>query len=179
MKLFGSSISKNTTRLIGFGGVALVVALSISAATRSSASPITRSMFKSLPMLATVESNNATPSTGELLQDINKVSAAPKTHQVMMEVTAYCPCTKCCGPKAQGITASGKLISYNAGRFVAADRSMPFGTKLIIPGYHNAKPVEVLDRGGAIKGNKLDVFFPTHKEALQWGRQHVMVTVVD
>jgi 3D (Asp-Asp-Asp) domain-containing protein len=179
MKLFGSTIPQHTTRLIGYAGVALAVVLSISAAARfTAASPISRSMFKSIPMLASVESNNVS-NAGELLQDIAKPAATAKTRQVMMEVTAYCPCTKCCGPKAQGITASGKRVSYNAGRFVAADRSMKFGTKLVIPGYHNAQPVEVLDRGGAIKGNKLDVFFATHKEALKWGRQHVMVTVVD
>jgi 3D (Asp-Asp-Asp) domain-containing protein len=98
---------------------------------------------------------------------------------MLMEVTAYCPCKKCCGPKAQGITASGKHVSYNAGKFVAADtKVLPFGTKLDVPGYGSA-PVEVIDKGGAIKGNKLDVFFPTHQEALKWGRQWVNVTVVE
>ena len=95
-----------------------------------------------------------------------------------MQVTAYCPCTKCCGPQAQGLTASGKRVSHDHGRFVAADTDvLPFGTKLKIPGYHNARPVEVIDRGGAIKGNKLDVYFPTHDEALEWGRQRLAVTV--
>src|SRR5688500_12547387 len=37
-------------------------------------------------------------------------AAAPRTRVMRMEVTAYCPCTKCCGPKAQGITASGKHV---------------------------------------------------------------------
>jgi 3D (Asp-Asp-Asp) domain-containing protein len=96
-----------------------------------------------------------------------------------MEVTAYCPCQKCCGENAEGITASGHDVSYNQGRFVAADTDvLPFGTKLIIPGY-TGKPVEVIDRGGAIKGNKLDLFYPTHEEALQWGRQWVDVVVVE
>jgi len=36
-----------------------------------------------------------------------------------------------------------------------------------------------LDRGGAIKGDKLDVFFPTHEEALAWGRKMVPVTVLN
>jgi 3D (Asp-Asp-Asp) domain-containing protein len=97
---------------------------------------------------------------------------------VMMEVTAYCPCTRCCGPDAQGITASGKHVDYNDGRFVAADtRVLPFGTRVTIPGYGDAQPVEVIDRGGAIKGNKLDVFFASHEEALQWGRQKLPVMV--
>jgi 3D (Asp-Asp-Asp) domain-containing protein len=70
-------------------------------------------------------------------------------------------------------------VSYNGGRFVAADTNvLPFNTKLMIPGYDGAA-VEVIDRGGAIKGNKLDVYFPTHEEALQWGRQQLDVVVVD
>jgi 3D (Asp-Asp-Asp) domain-containing protein len=94
-------------------------------------------------------------------------------------VTAYCPCTICCGANAQGITASGKLVTHNGGRFVAADTSvLPFGTKLVIPGYADNQAVEVADRGGAIKGNKLDLFFPTHEAALAWGRQMVEVTVI-
>ena len=97
-----------------------------------------------------------------------------------MEVTAYCHCMKCCGPAAQGITASGKPVSYNGGLFVAADTSvLPFGTKLVIPGYANNKPVEVIDRGGAIKGHKLDVYFPTHQEARQWGRKKIDILVIE
>ena len=99
---------------------------------------------------------------------------------VMMEVTAYCPCKKCCGPRAQGITASGKRVNYNGGLFVAADKDVfKFNTMLKIPGYASGRAVPVLDRGGAIKGNKLDVFFPSHTEALKWGRQRIAVTVVD
>ena len=107
-------------------------------------------------------------------------TAAPRTHVLRMEVTAYCPCTKCCGPRAQGITASGKTVDYNGGRFVAADtKVLPFGRKLVVPGYAGNAPVEVIDRGGAIKGLKLDLYFPTHAEALLWGRQHVDVTVYE
>lgn len=108
-----------------------------------------------------------------------KVPELPKFRTIEMEVTAYCPCTKCCGPKAQGITASGKHVSHNDGEFVAADKKFAFGTKLIIPGYASGKIVEVLDRGGAIKGNKLDVYFDSHTEALKWGRQKLTVTVVE
>jgi 3D (Asp-Asp-Asp) domain-containing protein len=126
----------------------------------------------------------------ELLHDIVESAAKPAAmiaipkitkahHTVKMIVTAYCPCPKCCGPDAMGLTASGKDVTYNNGHFVAADKSFAFGTNLIIPGYNDGKPVEVIDRGGAIKGNKLDVFFPTHEEALQWGRRTIEVTVID
>ena len=105
---------------------------------------------------------------------------ARATRVMRMEVTAYCPCTKCCGSNAQGITASGKLVDYNGGKFVAADtRVLPFGKKLVIPGYADGAPVEVIDRGGAIKGNKLDLYFPSHAEALVGGRPQLDVTVYE
>jgi 3D (Asp-Asp-Asp) domain-containing protein len=105
--------------------------------------------------------------------------AAPRFAVRLMEVTAYCPCKKCCGPRAQGITASGRPVSFNGGKFVAADRMFSFNTKLLIPGYADGQSVPVLDRGGAIKGNKLDVYFPSHQEAKQWGRRFIPVTVLN
>lgn len=106
--------------------------------------------------------------------------ALHRARVIWMEVTAYCPCKICCGKGAMGLTASGKRVSYNHGRFVAADTSLlPFGTRLLIPGYSSSQPVEVIDRGGAIKGYKLDVFFDTHERAMQWGRQWIPVTVLD
>jgi len=120
----------------------------------------------------------------ELMQDATAMPSPSSTvrpvRSVWMEVTAYCPCTKCCGPNAIGVTASGLPVSHNAGRFVAADTSvLPFGSQISIPGYHDAAPVPVIDRGGAIRGQKLDVFFPTHTEALEWGRQWVVVAVTE
>ena len=96
--------------------------------------------------------------------------------RVRMRVTAYCPCEKCCGEFADGITASGHKI-HPGDCFVAADSSLPFGTELIVPDYNANRPVKVLDRGGAITGNHLDVFFPTHEQALQWGVKNLDVKV--
>ena len=86
-------------------------------------------------------------------------------------VTAYCPCEKCCGRWADGITASGTRADH---RLVAAPREFPFGTEMRIPGYGT---VRVEDRGGAIRGDRLDVLFPTHAEALVWGVQWLDVAV--
>ena len=90
-------------------------------------------------------------------------------------VTAYCPCEKCCGKWADGITASGHKIQAKD-LIVAAPPGMPFGTVLEIPGYGRCR---VQDRGGAIKGNRLDVLFATHQEALNWGVQELMVREVE
>ena len=95
-----------------------------------------------------------------------------------MKVTAYSPDEKSCGKHADGITASGYSVWTNAMKLVAADTDMlPFGTLLSIPGYDNANIVPVLDRGSAIKGNRLDVLYPTHEAALEWGVQELDVIV--
>ena len=94
-----------------------------------------------------------------------------------MSTTAYSPDERSCGKWADGITASGMSVWTNGMKLVAADRSIPFGTILTIPGYNGGRPVPVLDRGGAIKGNKLDLLYPTHEIALQWGVQRKDVTV--
>jgi 3D (Asp-Asp-Asp) domain-containing protein len=99
-----------------------------------------------------------------------------KWQTVRMKVTAYCPCSKCCGQFSDGVTASGHRIN-NGDRFAAADKKFPFNTDLIIPGYNNSRSVKILDRGGAIRGEKLDVFFNTHQQALEWGVQHLDVKV--
>lgn len=88
------------------------------------------------------------------------------------KITAYCPCSKCCG-KATGRTASGTKAT--PGRTVAASGKYAFGTKLNIGGHIYT----VEDRGGAITGNKIDIFVSSHAEALQWGVRYLPVSVVN
>ena len=88
-------------------------------------------------------------------------------------ITAYCPCTKCCG-KSDGITASGEKAVE--GITIAMDESMPFGTKIYIDGVGERI---VQDRGGAIKGNRIDLYFGSHQEALNFGRQTKQVTILN
>jgi len=79
---------------------------------------------------------------------------------------------KCrCGKWSDGMTASGHYIQ-KGDKFCAADSMIPFGMKLDIPGYGI---VPILDRGKDIIGRKLDVFFPTHEEALEWGKQELEI----
>lgn len=88
------------------------------------------------------------------------------------KITAYCSCSKCCG-KATGRTASGTQAT--AGRTVAAPAKFAFGTKLNIGG--NIYTVE--DRGGAIKGNRIDIYVSSHSAALQWGVRYLPVSVAE
>ena len=99
-----------------------------------------------------------------------------KTVQPIVEeyvITAYCHCVKCCG-KSDGITASGEKAVE--GITVAMDKSMPFGTKIYIDGVGERI---VQDRGGAIKGNRIDLYFDSHQEALNFGRQTKEVTILN
>jgi 3D (Asp-Asp-Asp) domain-containing protein len=97
---------------------------------------------------------------------------------ISMLVTAYSPDAQSCGESADGITASGYSVWTNGMKMVAADTSvLPFGTLVSVPGYDEAGLVPVLDRGGAIKGNRLDVLYATHERAIQWGVQRLEVTV--
>ena len=98
--------------------------------------------------------------------------------------TAYCPCEKCCGVWAtkRPLDENGEQIVYGAsgivlrqGVSVAADTSVyPMGTELEI---ENLGTYVVQDRGGAIKGNRLDFYFDNHTDARNFGRKTVRVRV--
>ncbi|MDT8301531.1 MAG: 3D domain-containing protein [Sedimentisphaerales bacterium] len=122
------------------------------------------------------ESNPEAESNAEENKTERYIELPGEWEIIEMRVTAYCPCPSCCGEYSDGITACGYEIQPGD-TFVAADRRFPFHTEMLIPGYSNSQPVKVLDRGGAIKGNRLDVFFATHEEALQWGVQYLEVNV--
>jgi 3D (Asp-Asp-Asp) domain-containing protein len=75
-------------------------------------------------------------------------------------------------PKQVGVTASGTRARPGT---IAADTSVfPFGTILYVEGYGYGR---VEDRGGAIKGDHIDLFFHTHRQAMAWGRKRVLVRV--
>lgn len=94
-----------------------------------------------------------------------KVDATPAEageFQGYFTLTYYCACKKCCG-KTNGITAWGTKAT--AGRTIATSKQYAFGTKLVINGHTYV----VEDRGGAIQGNKIDVYVDSHSEALKLG----------
>lgn len=95
----------------------------------------------------------------------------------MYVITAYCACYNCCNKKptdkGYGITASG--VKAQQGITVAADKSIPFGTRIYIEGVGERI---VQDRGGVIKGNRIDLYFDNHQSALNFGRQTKQVTIM-
>ena len=85
--------------------------------------------------------------------------------QGMFLVTGYCNCRRCCGQCADGKTATGKKAKWGV---VAADwRVLPKHSRIRIDGLKKVFRVE--DRGAAIKGKRIDIWFPSHKQALRFG----------
>lgn len=93
--------------------------------------------------------------------------------------TGYCPCVACTG-SGDGITASGTTATAN--RTIAASTSYSFGTEFYIPYFRNSSNKGIFiveDRGGAIKGNRIDIFFNTHEEAIIFGRRVLKAYVLE
>ena len=110
-----------------------------------------------------------------------QTTAAKSGTKVTMNVSAYTTDPSNNGSRlynGRALTASGydvtNTITYNGMRIVAASAQYPIGTRMHISGIGEAI---VLDRGGAIQGNKLDLLVGSQQEALNWGRQNVTVTV--
>ena len=89
-------------------------------------------------------------------------------------LTAYCSCSECCGQWADGITYTGTEATPD--RTVAVDPTViPLGSTVLIDGQEYVAE----DIGGAIKGARIDIFFPTHQAALQFGVQYAEVDMIE
>lgn len=98
-------------------------------------------------------------------------------------LTAYCSCSLCCGKWAYNrpIDENGNEIVYGAigerlkeGYSIAVDPTViPYRTEVIINGH----TYKAQDCGGAIKGNRIDVYFSSHEDALEFGVQYAEVLV--
>ena len=92
------------------------------------------------------------------------------------KLTAYCACEKCCGKDPSdpryGITAYG--YQTTAGRTIAVDpKVIPIGSEVVINGHTYIAE----DVGGTIKENRVDIYFNTHQEALEFGVQYAEVFI--
>lgn len=121
-----------------------------------------------------VQSNVVTSRSSTTARTSASSSSSTSSSTVKIyKVTAYCSCAKCCGSHANGYTASGTKAT--AGRTVAAPSNFAFGTKLLI----NGKEYVVEDRGGAINGNRIDMYVSSHAQALAWGVKYLPVEIIN
>lgn len=115
-----------------------------------------------------------TTAEGEVLEYVDVIQ---------VEATAYCACYKCCGKhpsnKYYGITKTGTRAKV--GTIAVDPKVIPMGTHMYIEGLNGAKNYgmgKAEDIGGAIKGKIIDLYFDTHAETIQWGRQQVNVYIL-
>lgn len=87
----------------------------------------------------------------------------------MHVITGYCHCNQCTGGSV--ITAAGTYVQEDL--TIAGPSNIPFGTVVLIDG----KQYEVQDRTAAKYDGRFDIYFPTHQEALNFGKQRKEVYV--
>ncbi len=105
------------------------------------------------------------------LYTLKKRARVSKT--LTMQATAYYPGPEDTWPYASGYTASGLKAGYGV---AAVDpRYIRLKTQLYIVGYGYAIAA---DKGGAIKGNKIDLCFDTYEEAVRFGKKNVTVYIL-
>ena len=92
------------------------------------------------------------------------------------KVTATAFTANCKG--CSGVTSTGFNLKKNPNaKIIAVDpKVIPLGTKVWVEGYGEAIAA---DKGGSIKGNKIDVFMPTKSKAYSWGRRTVTVKILN
>lgn len=107
-------------------------------------------------------------------------ASAQSSYSIEVVATGYCPCRICCGEHADGKTATGRDASEPG---IAVDpRIIPLGSHVDVPGVTlgpngNGSWLLADDVGGAIKGNRIDIRFRTHEEALAWGVRTITIRV--
>lgn len=114
------------------------------------------------------QTNSVAKSNTPSRSDVDQVRS-----EFTVSASAYtASCNGC-----SGITRTGINLKRNPNvKVIAVDpRVIPLGTKVYVEGYGYAVAA---DTGGAIKGNKIDVFFPTKGEAYKWGRKSVKIKIL-
>jgi len=106
---------------------------------------------------------------------VSQASRGEATSGKELTVTATAYTASCTG--CSGVTATGINLKNNPDlKVIAVDPNViPLGTKVYVEGYGYAVAG---DTGGAIKGNKIDVFFPNKSQAYNWGRKTVKIRIL-
>lgn len=125
----------------------------------------------------TIETDKRTIETktdkdGDTIQAIEPVSLGN------FKLTAYCSCELCCGKWANnrpnGVVYGAIGEELKEGYSIAVDPTViPYRTEVTINGH----TYKAQDCGGAIKGNRIDIYFENHNDALAFGVQYAEVYV--
>ena len=107
------------------------------------------------------------PETAPETAPAKTAEAAPASPFQIFSATAY---------SLRGRTASGQSVTRG---LIAADpRVLPIGTRVRVEAGPWTGEYLVADTGGAIRGRKIDIWTPSSREAMQFGRRAVKLTVL-
>lgn len=165
-----NGVAENTVEVIYHNGAEF---------TKNCSQTVIKEKKDKIVKIGTLEYEPVMPEVVEPIASVGAVSEEKTLPApIKFKASAYCACSACCG-KSTGITASGMKAQYGT---VAVDpRVIPLGTRLYIEASDGSfvyGECIAADTGGAIKGNKVDLFFPSHSEALSFGRRTVNVYIL-
>ena len=161
------------------GGALLISALLVSFLLFSAQPSLAETLLPNFQKQAVPQTNQqpavvgeqATPATG-IRTPANPIApkpsvANPNSEGVHYIATAY---------SLRGRTASGRYVSQG---IIAADpRILPLGSRVRLEAGAWSGEYLVADTGGAIRGRKIDIWTPSSREAMKFGRRKVKLTVL-
>lgn len=127
-----------------------------------------------------VQEEKAEETADEIKSEIKNVVhlASNERERQSFIVTAYTAGVESTGKRpgdpGYGVTASGERVKE--GRTIACPKRFPFGTEIYISHFDNTFICE--DRGGAIKGDRLDIYMEDLGDALDFGRRELEVEII-
>ena len=136
-------------------------------AKRGQDSPASSSPLRSEPSELIIDSEKVSGSGAVRIGAAVYSERYSESELVDFNATAYC---------LKGRTASG--INVRPGVIAADPRVLPIGTVVHLRAGTYTGIYTVLDTGGRIKGRRVDVYVPTHKEAMKFGRRQVKIKIV-
>ncbi|VEF48093.1 cell wall protein [Bacillus freudenreichii] len=149
-------------------------------AVKENGAPVQVAKVNTAPQQTAPVQREAAPAQPEPKQAVAPASkeapAAANTEGKELTVTATAYTAYCNG--CSGVTATGIDLRANPGqKVIAVDPSViPLGSKVHVEGYGTAIAG---DTGGAIKGNKIDIFVPSKSEAVSFGVKTVKIKVLN
>ncbi len=117
-------------------------------------------------------------TTKKKVKSVAKTPSRSNSDNVVKEITVSASAFTANCNGCSGVTKTGINLKSNPDvKVIAVDPSIiKLGTKVYVEGYGYAIAG---DTGGSIKGNKIDVFFPTKEEAYKWGRKNVTIKILN
>lgn len=111
------------------------------------------------------------------VKPLQRSSGSVSNETVQVVATSYTADCRGC----TGITATGLDIRTSYKKIIAVDpKVIPLGTQVEL--FHNGQSLgqyTAADKGGAIKGNKIDILMPSKQEAYKWGRRTIELKIVN